>query len=172
MEEIWMPCVYDGVVYENYLVSNKGNVKSLNFRNTREEKPLSLGSIDKDGYIIVTLYREGVGKQCKLHRLVAEVFISNPQRLPQINHKDENKANNCTDNLEWCSPLYNQRYGSRAARAGRKHRKKLLCIQTGEIFESRNEAAIKLNVSVSLISKCLSSKTKNKTAKGYTFEEV
>lgn len=48
----------------------------------------------------------------KIHRLVAEAFILNPNELPFINHKDEDKHNNCTDNLEWCTAKYNCNYGT------------------------------------------------------------
>ena len=58
------------------------------------------------------------GKGKSVHRLVAEAFIPNPCNLPQINHKDEDKTNNCVDNLEWCTNLYNTNYGE-------KHKQKL-----------------------------------------------
>lgn len=45
-------------------------------------------------------------------------FIPNPQGLPEINHKDENKQNNHVDNLEWCTRIYNNRYGMRGKKAG------------------------------------------------------
>ena len=47
-----------------------------------------------------------------VHRIVAETFISNPNGYPQVNHKDENKLNNCVDNLEWCTASYNNSYGT------------------------------------------------------------
>lgn len=52
------------------------------------------------------------GKTYKVHRLVAECFIPNHNNLPMINHKDENKANNCVENLEWCDNKYNLNYGN------------------------------------------------------------
>ena len=55
------------------------------------------------------------GKQNYLlgHRIVATTFIPNPDNLPQVNHKDENKLNNSVDNLEWCDEKYNSNYGTR-----------------------------------------------------------
>ena len=48
-----------------------------------------------------------------IHRLVANAFIPNPNNFPDVNHKDENKLNNCIKNLEWCTKKYNQNYGNR-----------------------------------------------------------
>lgn len=70
------------------------------------------------GYLIVDLYDlNGRKRHRKVHKLVADAFIPNPDKLPEINHKDEDKHNNAVSNLEWCTSSYNKRYGS-----GRKTR--------------------------------------------------
>lgn len=70
-------------------------------------------SKDKDGYLILGLYRNGKSKTVRVHRLVAKAFIENPYNLPEINHIDENKTNNHVENLEWCTTAYNLTYGHR-----------------------------------------------------------
>lgn len=98
---------YEGL----YQVSNKGRVKST--RNNIILKPM----ISDKGYYQVDLYNKNNRKSCKIHRLVAQSFIPNPNNYPVINHKDENKANNCVSNLEWCTVQYNHDYGTRNERA-------------------------------------------------------
>ena len=68
------------------------------------------------GYYRVVLYVDGKPTNYSVHRLVAEAFIPNPDGLPQINHKDENKLNNDVSNLEWCDNKYNSSYGARGSR--------------------------------------------------------
>lgn len=97
--------------YPNYKVSNTGEVKSLNYNHTKEEKVLSPLML-KSGYKMVVLVNNSGRKHFLIHRLVAEAFIPNPNNLPQVNHKDENRINNRVDNLEWCSCSYNINYGS------------------------------------------------------------
>ena len=107
MEE-WKNVIgYEGL----YEVSNKGNV-----RNVRRNTLLKL-SKNYYGYIQVWLYKNGIRTGFKVHRLVAQAFIPNPDNLPQINHKDEDKLNNCVENLEWCSNEYNVNYGHRTENA-------------------------------------------------------
>ena len=62
-------------------------------------------------------------KKFKIHRLVADAFIDNPNNLPQVNHKDENKQNNAVDNLEWCDSKYNVNYGTAIQRKVEKQKK-------------------------------------------------
>lgn len=89
--------------FPDYAISNLGNVRNL--ETSRILKP----GIDK-GYLRIGLYKNGEQKWFYIHRLVAEAFLPNPDNYPQVNHKDENKLNNCLENLEWCSAQYNIDY--------------------------------------------------------------
>lgn len=101
-EEIWKDIKdYEGL----YQVSNWGRVKSLWFGKEKILQPVK----HKNGYLYVSLGRK---KIISIHRLVAEVFIPNPNNLPQINHKDEDKTNNRVENIEWCNCKYNINYGT------------------------------------------------------------
>lgn len=71
-------------------------------------------SDDGNGYLQITLCKNSKQKSFKVHRLVAEAFIPNPDGLPEVNHIDENKYNCAASNLEWCDRLYNVNYGDRS----------------------------------------------------------
>lgn len=101
--EIWK----DIKGYEGYYqVSNQGNVKTI---KDSINKLRAFGSLPS-GYKQVTLCKDGKCKSFLVHRLVAEAFIPNPDNLPIINHKDEDKTNNIVSNLEWCTYQYNTQY--------------------------------------------------------------
>ena len=68
------------------------------------------------GYQMIHLRAKNKSKLYSIHRLVAEAFIENPNNYPQINHKDEDKTNNCVSNLEWCTCKYNNNYGAKKER--------------------------------------------------------
>lgn len=109
-EEIWKDIPgYEGL----YKVSSFGRVRSFAESNpiNRRNRILKQYFDGKGNYLFVGLHRDGKVKLRNVHRLVAEVFIPNPDRLPQVNHKDECKTNNRVENLEWCSRSYNSRYG-------------------------------------------------------------
>lgn len=98
--------------YENYLtVSNQGRVKS--FMRSPDGKILKTQT-DKKGYQRLTCTIEGEKVRFKVHRLVAEHFIDNPDNKPQVNHKDGNKRNNSVSNLEWVSNRENCRHAIKA----------------------------------------------------------
>lgn len=90
--------------YENYQISDTGIV--INKKTGRELKQQ-----EKKGYMNVSLFKDGIKKNKLVHRLVAEAFIENIKNYPQVNHKNENTHDNCVDNLEWCTALYNSNYG-------------------------------------------------------------
>ena len=104
---------YDGL----YQISNYGRVKSLKYG---KEKILKL-CLGGDGYLKVQLWKKGKQKKYFVHRLVAEAFIPNQDNLPQVNHKDEVKTNNCVENLEWCTAKYNLDYNEGQKRRAEKN---------------------------------------------------
>jgi hypothetical protein len=93
--------------YENlYKVSNYGNVKTYNWRNSKREAILKPAKT-KDGYLQVALQKDGKLKSFKVHRLVALTFLDNPENKPQVNHIDCDKTNNKITNLEWVTAKEN-----------------------------------------------------------------
>lgn len=96
MQEIWK----DIINFPNYQISNLGNVYSK--KNYKIRK-----SFVSNGYLCIYLFKNGKRYRKKIHRLVAEAFIPNPNNLPIINHIDGNKMNNIVSNLEWCTSKQN-----------------------------------------------------------------
>lgn len=150
---------YEGI----YQVNQFGQVRSLNYNHTGQKKRLKPRKTR--GYLRVALCKNGKVKNYRIHRLVAEAFLPNPNNLPCINHIDENKENNCLSNLEWCSYEYNINYGTRNEKAGESQSKKIMCVETGEIFKGTREASRRTGIAQSNISQ--SCNGKRKTAGGY-----
>lgn len=136
MKEIWKPI--NG--YKNYQVSNMGNVKNIITGRVLK------GQNNGKGYLFVTLYDENhKGKQIMIHRLIAQTFIPNPNNLPQVNHIDENKHNNCIENLEWITSEDNINHGTHNIRVGlnNPNRKPIYSVsENGEViyYESGRDA--------------------------------
>lgn len=119
--EIWKDIPgYNG----RYQASTLGRIRSTDriiiqkngISKTVKGKVLKQFSVSS-GYMYATISSE-VGQFCpkRVHRLIAKTFIPNPLNLPQINHKNENKADNRVENLEWCTIDYNTYYGHRIER--------------------------------------------------------
>ena len=108
-KEVWKDIQgYEG----KYQISSFGNVKSLNYGRTKKERILIPGNNAK-GYLQVKLSKNGITKNFYVHKLVSQAFIENPDNLPEVNHIDEDKTNNCVSNLEFCDRKYNINYGTR-----------------------------------------------------------
>lgn len=101
MKEVWKPVPgYE----DRYLVSDLGNVKSI------KRNMLLKGNTNRDGYTSVILSKNGIIKAFRVHRLVAEVFVPNPDGKTEVNHKDYNRSNNVAGNLEWMTRAENFNY--------------------------------------------------------------
>lgn len=117
--EVWKQVVgYE----ERYKVSNYGRVKQLDNNGlSKYSLPRILKQYfpnNRGCYWFVDLYINGKSKHKRVHRLVAKAFLPNPNNLPEVNHKDENKQNPHLDNLEWCTRKYNANYGTMPKRMG------------------------------------------------------
>jgi len=124
-DEIWKPIKK----FENYEISNYGNIKSLNYNRTQEVKNLKYAI--KKGYKQVSLNKKGKQYFRNIHKLVAETFLNKKdfKSMPyedrslvdlndlEVNHKNEIKTDNKVDNLEWCTRSYNRNYGTAIERA-------------------------------------------------------
>lgn len=152
--EIWK--VIEG--YENYEVSSCGNVRSLITGKILKQR-------FQGNYKFVTLYRYGLCKHFYIHRLVAQAFLDNPDNLPCVNHKNENKMDNRAENLEFCTHEYNMRYSRNWEKSNEVTRKTVLQFtKSGEFvdeYESVAEAGRQTGIYHSSISSCCAGKRKS-----------
>lgn len=159
-----------------YQVSDYGLVKSLSRTIIRNNNPYKIQerilspAKHKSGYLYVMLSKDGLDYMKKVHRLVAEAFIPNPNNLPCVNHKDENKRNNLSSNLEWCTIGYNANYSQNTIKAAKSIAIKIVSIdKEGNkiLYDSANLAARYVNGDASAIIKV--AKFINKTHRGYVW---
>lgn len=173
-EEIWLPVVG---CEEDYQVSSKGRVISNNYNHTGSPRLLKQSLVR--GYPRVSIVINGEHKSVKVHRLVAESFIPNPNNYETVNHKDECKTNNCVENLEWLPAGDNVRYGtgiSRRSVAKRENAKgtEINVFKNGIFYKSFTNvisAARELGIGRDAIFKRIYGKTK-RDINGLTFEKV
>ena len=147
-DEIWKSVKgYEGL----YEVSNKGRIRSLDQVQHRSNgfvmceflvkgrilKPFKTGNKNKGQYLTVNLHKQNTDCQKKVHRLVAEAFIPNPNNYPQVDHVDGNKLNNDVNNLDWVTNEENMKrswnIGLRTYYGENNHKAKLTKEQVTEI---------------------------------------
>lgn len=185
MSEIWNPIKN----YENYEVSNFGNVRNTIFKNNKIQKEkthiLKL-NVSKRNRCTVHLYKNGKRKAFMVHRLVMETFepnrnnfkyrdFENPLKIEldklEINHKDGNPKNNNINNLEWSTKKYNDYHayinGLTNLKKYNESKCKHIIRNDGKKYNNSYDASKDLNVSVCSIRDVLKGRTK--TCKGYKF---
>ena len=150
MNEIWKPIKG----FEDYLISNLGRIKSLP-KNKRPFEYIIEGYKDHYGYKVLTLVRNKKKIHKKIHRLVAEAFIPNPENKRTIDHIDGNKANNYVNNLRWATINENFHNPITFTKAMEQNKTKIKhaiegnfvyiqCLETGEVIKGINNLAKQL----------------------------
>ena len=195
-EEMWKPVpgyegIYEASTYAR-IRSIERSVYSRRWGCFQKRKSVILKpAISSRGYYTIVFGTNGTRKTYAVHRIIAETFLPNPNNLPVVNHKDENKANNAVSNLEWCTQKYNINYGSGLKRRalaqsiskkGKHYSRRtefkpgnvvpaklhpILCVETGVLYKSMEDACKDCGVSRSSV---LKSYKTGKSIKGLTFK--
>ena len=165
--------------YEDlYQGSNLGRVRSLDrwVKSKNGSIRICRGRIlkpytNKDGYLCVVLSKNNKQKTFRVNRLVAEAFLDNPNNLPQVNHKDENKQNNNVENLEFCDCKYNINFGTAIARRSKTISKAVVQYTLDGTFVREWPSAMDAEREGGFRSECICMccKGKIKTHKGFIF---
>lgn len=159
---------------EEYQISNFGNVRHIKQNGIKILKSHK----DKSGYLIINIYANNKNHSLKIHRLVANAFVPNPNSKEQVNHIDFNRINNRADNLEWCTLQENiqhsKRHGKYFNRDNSKKYKKINQYDLeGNLIKSWDsilEAGRSLNLDTSAITKVCKHKPHHNTCGGYIWE--
>ena len=177
MQEIWKDIKgYEGI----YQVSNLGKVKSLNYKRGKHEKEIKQ-ALNSRGYLEVGLFN-GKVKTHRVHRLVAQTFIPNPENKDEVNHIDGNKKNNAVSNLEWNTSKENVHHAwenklicfSKESRRKAGISRQKPCLQYDKNnhlikrWDSLKQASKELGICKSTISMCLNGRYE--TAGGYVWK--
>ena len=165
--EIWKDIKgYEGL----YQVSNLGKVKRLVGKGCKKERIIKPNLVR--GYCQVRLSKDGIVKPLYLHRIILETFnpVEGMDKL-DCNHRDENKENNCLNNLEWLSRKENLNYGTRNERAAATLSKAVRCIDDKKLYPSMREASRQTEINIGSISACCRGKQKSAGGLHWMLEE-
>lgn len=158
-KEIWKPVITDEEDYTGlYEVSNMGKIRSI------KSNKILKGCKEKDGYLLVNLYKNGKKKMYKVHRLVAFAFVKGYFEGAIVDHINTIKDDNRVINLKWVT--YKQNNNN--PKSIQKKNKRVVCVETGQIFNSMKEAGEYVSIDSTHIVACC--KGKRKICGGFHWE--
>ena len=163
-----------------YKISNTGNVRSIErYVSNGETSKRFIKSrilkthIGSNEYLQIKLYKYGTVKTHLVHKLVADVFIPNPECKPEVNHINGIKTDNITKNLEWLTHKENMEHAVKTELITNNHLKKqVICIETKIIYNSSVDAEKQYNLREFSISNSANPNNRQQTAGGYHWEYV
>lgn len=171
--------------HEDFQISNMGRIRRKSFydlyevdgklRSRKFDSTVLTPSSDADGYLEIGVSEHGDPYYFRIHRLVAQAFIPNLENLPEVNHKDGNKQNNCVKNLEWVSTADNIRHSIETGLRERRYiglnrsPVKVRCVEDNLEFSSLSSCANYYSGTPQNLSKAIKC---GKKYKGKTFVNV
>lgn len=145
-----------------YQINTSGELRSVNYRNTG--KTAILKQTISRGYAVVNLTVKGRQRVYRVHRLVAETFLDNPENKKQVDHIDGDRCNNCVENLRWVTSKENSNNPNTAYKLGKQmigvtgaqhqRSKPVVCIETGAVYASAVDANHATGINSSNIAAC------------------
>lgn len=159
MKETWKPIPnYEGY----YEASSLGRIRSVPRFGTKKNGSILKPNVKKSGYVNILLSKNNVHKTWRLHRLIAQAFIPNPENKPQVNHKNGDKSDNRVDNLEWVTVSENMRHKFEVLgyKMPQGKGRPIMCVETGEVFEHIKDAERKYGKSYGAILHVIHGKSK------------
>lgn len=156
---------------ELYEVSDEGQIRNRKRNHILKQK------MNDFGYMVLSLVTENGKKTFFVHRLVADAFLTRPDGKTQINHKDQNKTNNCVGNLEWVTARENSNYGDRIERIQDKRKnnprfhRPIVCVETGIVYHNPNRASEEIDpINKAVLYRCLNGQ--GETYAGYHWRYI
>lgn len=151
--------------FPKYEVSNKGRI-----RNTKTGRIMK-SFIDSRGYESVCLRKNGLSHTRRIHKLVVKSFVSDVDNNLDVIHIDRDRSNNDLGNLQINTHSQNMRSIYHNGHKQIHRMKKIMCVETGEVFESITECAVSMNISRQAISRCVNNPALT-NSDGYHFREL